>query len=188
MLAERRLVCSGSHRLAKAKNGTQLPLFPQIRLEILNFKYNASWDGVALATMVYICQESHHSRSRSRFVFPTLGQAVAGGLKLTLMGNTSSQGHQSRLLQPHRLLELTSHQQNRKLPSPPPLYSSFLHQFSALSDITNRVSLLFCLIPLAIPLCQRLATLLLLSPSSPPLAGFTPSCLLFRFNGRHFIL
>ncbi|GER46117.1 NDR1/HIN1-like 1 [Striga asiatica] len=39
--------------------------------EILNFKYNASWDGVALATMVYICQESHHSRSRSSEEKPT---------------------------------------------------------------------------------------------------------------------
>lgn len=47
MLAERRLVCSGSHRLAKAKNGTTL-LTDYIRSEILNFKYNASWNGVAL--------------------------------------------------------------------------------------------------------------------------------------------
>ncbi|KAK4337486.1 hypothetical protein RND71_043813 [Anisodus tanguticus] len=70
MLAERRLVCSGSHRLAKAKNGTTL-LTDYIRSEILNFKYNASWNGVALATVVYICQESHHSRSRSSEDKPT---------------------------------------------------------------------------------------------------------------------
>lgn len=44
-----------------------------------------------------------------------------------------------------------------------------------LPSITYVFILLFCLIPLALPLCQCLATLLLLSPSSPPLAGFTPS-------------
>ncbi|PHT77629.1 cytochrome c oxidase subunit 2 [Capsicum annuum] len=77
-LQEREGICAGrkrhrssyghkevSHRLDKAKNGTTL-LTDYIRSEILNFKYNASWNGVALATVVYICQELHHSPSRLR--------------------------------------------------------------------------------------------------------------------------
>ncbi|KAG5606573.1 hypothetical protein H5410_028065, partial [Solanum commersonii] len=35
-------------------------------VEILHFKYNTSWNGVSLATVVYKWQESHHRRSRSR--------------------------------------------------------------------------------------------------------------------------
>lgn len=65
---ERNSICSGSHRLAKAKKGTEL--HHQIS-EILNFKDNASWGRGCLSnysqkkTKVYICKESHHSRSRS---------------------------------------------------------------------------------------------------------------------------
>lgn len=65
MFAERRLVCSGSHRLAKAKKGTEL--LPRYIKEAKSStsKTMPAGDGVALATMVYICKESHHSRSRS---------------------------------------------------------------------------------------------------------------------------
>lgn len=74
MLAEHRLVCSGSQRLTKAKGGNSLTDYiianPQLQIQ-------SSWDGVVLATVLYICKESHDSRSQTEEISPYLGKAPA---------------------------------------------------------------------------------------------------------------